>query len=355
MSGMPRKMIALFRNYLSFRSCARIISGIMLFVILSSCATRQKRKPLDLVWPPPPDIPRIRYIRSIYGTEGIKKSFFAKFKEYLTGTRSGFFFVKPYGVSVDKKGKIYITDSARGRILRLDYENNKYKIFGGQGNIQLRMPIGVFVDKMENVYVTDPFLDKVIVYNKIGEIILILGKKDEFDNPAGIFVSEKNNLIYVVDTKHHCIKAYFKDGMLQRVIGKRGLGDGEFNFPTNIWIDNNGKVYVTDMFNFRVQIFDQNGKFIDKFGEAGSSHGFFSKPKGIAVDSDGHIYIADAELKNFQIYDMEKRLLTVVGTMGRKPGHFMLPAGMCIDSNDRIYVVDQFNRRVDVFQYLKEF
>jgi len=267
----------------------KIIFVLLGLCFLFGCAT-QKKKPqdLNLAWPPPPDISRIRYITSIYGTEGIKKTKFAIVKEWITGKKSGFFLLKPYGVYVDHLGKVYITDSTLGRVLRLDYDNHEYKLFGEGGPVPLYMPIGVCVDQLENVYVTDVYLDKVIVYNRIGETILIMGKKGEFDNPSGIFV--KYEKIYIVDTGHHCIKIYFKDGLLQKVIGKRGGGDGEFNFPTNIWVDDNGTIYVTDMLNFRVQIFNKTGEFMDKFGKPGSRYGFFSKPKGIAVDSDGHIY-----------------------------------------------------------------
>ena len=347
-------MIKLLNKYLPFRSCTRIIPGILLFLIFSGCASDKKKIP-DLTWPPPPDIPRIRYIKSIYGTGDFEKSFFEKIGEWITGKKPELFLFKPYGVSVDRKGKIYIADSGHGRVLCLDLEEEEYKLFGDKGRIKLRMPVGVFVDRMENVYVSDVLLDKVIVYNRIGETILVLGKKGEFDNPCGIFVSEKNNMLYIVDTRHHCVKVYFKDGLLHKVIGKRGSGDGEFNFPTNIWIDNDGKIYVTDTLNFRVQIFDRYGEFIEKFGKLGSRYGSFTKPKGIALDSDGQIYIADAELRNFQIFNTEKHLLTHVGSTGKKPGSFMLPAGMCIDKKDRIYVVDQLNQRVDVFQYIKQF
>jgi len=71
------------------------------------------------------------------------------------------------------------------------------------------------------------------------------------------------------------------------------------------------------------------------------------------VDSEGHIYVADAAFDNFQIFDQEGRLLLFVGQAGSGPGQFHLPAGLYIDEEDRIYVVDQFNRRVQVFQYLK--
>jgi hypothetical protein len=63
----------------------------------------------------------------------------------------------------------------------------------------------------------------------------------------------------------------------------------------------------------------------------------------------------DAAFGNFQIFDNsgERPLLLFVGQFGGNPGQFMLPAGMFIDDKDRIYVADSYNRRVQVFEYLK--
>jgi len=47
-------------------------------------------------------------------------------------------------------------------------------------------------------------------------------------------------------------------------------------------------------------------------------------------------------------------LLLVVGGHGQGPGEFWLPSGIHIDANDTIYVADAYNRRIQVFRYLKQ-
>ena len=42
------------------------------------------------------------------------------------------------------------------------------------------------------------------------------------------------------------------------------------------------------------------------------------------------------------------------GGTGSEYGQFWLPTGIHIDSKDRIFVSDSFNKRVQMFQYLKE-
>ena len=42
------------------------------------------------------------------------------------------------------------------------------------------------------------------------------------------------------------------------------------------------------------------------------------------------------------------------GRSGQDYGEFWMPAGLWIDQNDKIYVADSYNKRVQIFQYLKE-
>ncbi|MEO6666053.1 MAG: hypothetical protein ABIO65_04680, partial [Nitrospiria bacterium] len=54
------------------------------------------------------------------------------------------------------------------------------------------------------------------------------------------------------------------------------------------------------------------------------------------------------------IFDQEGRLLLFFGSFGSRRGQFWLPAGLSVDAHDRIYVVDQYNKRINIYQYLPE-
>jgi len=73
----------------------------------------------------------------------------------------------------------------------------------------------------------------------------------------------------------------------------------------------------------------------------------------VAVDSDGNIYVADAGFDNIQVFSSQGRLLLYFGRSGQAPGEFWTPSGLYIDSKDRLYVADAYNRRVQIFQYVK--
>ena len=139
-------------------------------------------------------------------------------------------------------------------------------------------------------------------------------------------------------------------GSVLRMIGKRGTGDGEFNFPTELRL-NGPDLVVVDAMNFRVQVLDRSGNFRYAIGKIGDSVGGMFRPKGIGFDSEGHLYVVDGLWSLVQVFNQEGQLLYYFGQKGNRPGAFLLPTGLRIDDNDRIYIVDSFNRRVQVFHY----
>src|SRR6516225_6988493 len=99
---------------------------------------------------------------------------------------------------------------------------------------------------------------------------------------------------------------------------KNGSGEGEFNKPWGITLDNEGNIYVADWKNHRVQKLSPRGEFIMSIGKYGTlpvpenafavtylgpfiSHtdppGYpkariLNHPTDVAVDPDGDIYVA---------------------------------------------------------------
>lgn len=322
-------------------------------------ANAGKASNVPLVWPLPPEQPRIRYVRSYQGVNDFKPSKKpSKFALMLLGPQDGAgqaeTLVKPYGVAVSEHGKVYVADTAARRAFAFDPDSQTVSFVGDEGAGKLTKPIGVAVDDRDIVYVADATLKRVFGYSPDGRLQTAIGHDGELQNPSGLAIDRTNHRLYVADSARHQILCYSTvDGSAQQTIGRRGAEDGEFNFPTNLAVDRRGRLYVADTLNFRVQIFDAAGQFLKTFGTLGDTPGSLNRPKGVGIDSDGHIYVIDASFNNFQIFDEEGQLLLFVGSGGRNPGEFFLPAGMSVDDQDRIYVADQGNSRVQVFQYLQ--
>jgi len=335
-----------------------VLAGALL--LLAGCATPtekpQPQEVTDLIWPLPPEQPRIRFLRTLSSKDDVESGRKQDLSDILLGKKELTIDTlrKPYGVHADRDGRVFVTDTGWGRLVVFDIPNKSFSFWGLQGKGQLRKPAGVTSDSEGRVYVTDTLEQRVVVYDRDGKFLLAMGKKGELETPVGIAVNEKLGRVYVVDTRRHQIVVFDMTGTLVTRLGERGSDPGQFNFPTNLAIDDDGKLYVTDSMNFRVQILDPDGKVLKTFGNVGDARGQFARPKGIAVDSDGDIYVVDAAFNNFQIFDQEGRLLMFVGQAGPGPGQFWLPAGAYIDHQDRLYVADQYNRRIQVFQYLSD-
>jgi len=331
----------------------RLVPVFALLCAMTACATQ---KSVEIIWPLPPDPPRIKFVKSINSSADVeKRGIWTTISEAITGAKSSAHLAKPYAVHVDREDRMFVTDSAWPAVLIFDMPNRKFQVIGLEGPGVLAKPMGVTTDASGRIYVTDTLENRAVVYDHDGNFLLGIGEKGRFDQPVGIAVSDALNRVYIVDTRKHKVSVFdAKDGKFLFEFGERGVEDGQFNWPTNIAMDKDGKLYVMDTFNFRVQIFDSEGKFLSKFGTIGNGLGQFAKPKGIAVDSEGHIYVVDAAFNNIQIFDPQGQLLLFFGGFGNRPGQLWLPAGMYIDQNDKIYVADQYNHRIDVYQYLGE-
>jgi len=323
----------------------------LIAILLAACAPVEKK--WDIVWPLPPEEPRIKYVGILRSSLDVEKP--GGLMKALVGPDSLHVLRKPYGIATDKEGRVYVSDI--GRVFVFDRKNRKFSLIGDEGTGKLSSPVGIAVSNKDGkVYVTDIRAKKVFVYDQSGKLFTAIGKKGELENPTSIALDEKRGKLYVTDSKKHNVMVYSLDGSLLMTLGagKRSGLKGEFSTPSHIALDSNGNFYVVDTQNFRVQVFNPDGKHLRDFGSLGDGLGNFARPKGIAIDSEDNIYVVDAVFNNVQIFDKEGQLLLFFGSYGSSPGQLLLPAGIAIDNEDRIYVTEQFSARVQVFQYLGE-
>ena len=324
-------------------------------LMLAGCGTQPEKQEeaVDLVWPAPPEKPRIRYLTSYSGqSDFVDRS---SFKASLLGVeKGGVELQKPFGLTTTPDGKkMYVADTRLHALVVFDFEKKNVGIFSTDAMGALTTPLEVRVTSDNRVIVTDSAAGRVNVYTSEGETLLSLGDAEGLQRPTGLAIDEANNRIYVSDTPSHRILIYNMDGQLVREMGERGNGPGELNYPISLALDKHSNLYVVDSGNFRVQVFSPEGEWLRSMGRVGDTYGSLARPKGIAVDSEDHLYVLDAAFNNYQIFNDKGQLMLFVGALGRKPGMFWLPTGIHIDAQDKIYVADSINHRVQVFQYIK--
>ena len=154
-------------------------------------------------------------------------------------------------------------------------------------------------------------------------------------------------------------------------VGSAGSGDGRFNSPAGVAVDDAGNVYVTDQFHHRIEKFNNAGAFLlvwgwgvgdgtaefqicaadCQTGVQGSGNGQFSFPAAVAVDGAGHVYVADQFNHRIQKFDLDGNYLDQWGSHGYLggPGEFEQPQGVAADAAGNVYVADFYNGRIQKF------
>lgn len=355
---MHFKSVKSYKRVNSFK--LKLLQLLILFNLffITGCAfeevERMPEKPVNTVWPLPPAEPKIKFGEIIASKDDLQpRAKSGWLKDFIGGEEDiEGRLIRPYGVTVDKEGRIYVTDV--GRVFVFDRNSGSLSFMGDKpGAGQLKMPIGVAVSSDGSVYVSDVTAQKLFVYNRSGAFIRAIGRAGELKSPSGIAVDSAKDRLYVADTRINAVRAYTLDGISLFVIEGLEADKGKLSFPTNIAVDSHGNIYVVDTGNFRVQVYNSEGKFLRTIS-SGSKPKSFVRPKGITIDSEGNMYVVDAALQKIFIFDKEGNFFLEVGEGGMEPGQFSMPAGIAADADDRIYVVDQFNARVQVFQYLGE-
>jgi len=324
-------------------------------------------------FPPPPEIPRLRWLDyfSAEKAEFIAPEKKAKKKlgwmDRMAGVspeadkkgeyKTRFQLLTPYGLAVDSKGRLYVADTKVGAVFIFNTENDDLEMIKNGKDARFGSIFGLAMDDNDNLFVSDGKLHHVLVFDAQHKVQATFGD-DVMSDPNGMAIDAENRFLYVADTGLDQVLVYDADSYkLLRRIGTTGkahtLKDpGEFAYPTNVALDQDGNLYVSDTANDRVEVFDADGTFIRTWGKNGDGPGNFARPKGIAVDCDGHVWVIDAMLNRLQVFTPEGHLLLAVGGFGIEPAKFMVPAGITIDKWNRVFTSEQMPGRAQMFRYL---
>lgn len=340
-----------------------VLAVLAASVLLAGCAAEQLQT-RRYVWPRPPDLPKIEWIKSYYGDNDFPKSGFEKFMEILFGKPAARLFEKPIDIKSNGSGTVYVTDIALSGIFVFDLPNQQITFWarGSDPDAGLVInPYYIALDDKGNVYAVGKGRREICVLDPKGKVLRRIDFTDYIQDPAGIAVDSKGGRIYLVDNSGAKVEVFDLGGKHLFSFGKYGDGDGEFNRPSPITINSRKEIIVGDTFNSRIQIFDSDGKFLRRFGQRGDGNADFQILKGVAVDSEDNIYVTDGKANQLKVFNTKGELLIAIGTaysvtktMKEAPGGFLLPQGIHIDQNDSIFIADQANMRFQHFKYLKD-
>ncbi len=314
-----------------------------------------------LLWPPAPEVPRYRFAGTLTGESNFRRSgadtgALKRFGRWIAGLDEAapapLVLQRPSAVIGDDRGRVYVSDTSRQAVFVFDEKAGELLVWErASALLNFVAPSGLALAPDGGLFVADAELGVVARLDASGEPAGVLGR-GVLKRPTGLARDPASGQLYVADTMAHDIKVFDASGTLQRVIGRRGAGDGEFNFPTHLAFAR-GELIVTDTMNSRVQVFGAGAaRFVRSFGTRGMVLGSLVRPKGVAVDGDANVYVIESYHDSLLVFSSRGEFLLPIGGTGSAAGRFFLPAGVWVDATNRVFVADMFNGRIVRFQFL---
>ena len=185
-------------------------------------------------------------------------------------------FQYPRGIAIDKEeGTVYVADTNNQRIRKISPRGDvstlagtgDYNFADGPGkSAKFQNPYGIAVDSKKRVYVTDTFNQLIRVIQPDGTTSTLAGAREysfadgngkaaRFRAPSGIAVDAAGN-VYVGDQGNNRIRKITADGVVTTLAGTGGAGslDGAgksatFKVPHGVAVDSSGRIFVADSGN----------------------------------------------------------------------------------------------------------
>lgn len=282
---------------------------------------------------------------------------------------------KPVGVASDSQGNIYVTMRDGSPVLVYDSNGKFLRKWGTRGanSGQMMSPTGIAVDDSAgHVYVTDRARLRLICYNLQGDFqweVPVLGAVSPAVAPNGdVFVSTHGPIVQFDD-----------QGQLIRQFGTRGQASGQFDFPHQMVVSQDGKtLYVADSDNARLQAIKPSGTASSdeesvtivassspvtatvvwslgdppKYQDDPDTR--FGVPSGITADSKGRLYVLDGFRFSIEVVDPKKgtSIYKWSDLQGQANGLFNLPTNIAYMGGDRFAITDTYNDRVQIIRLL---
>lgn len=171
-------------------------------------------------------------------------------------------------------------------------------------------------------------------------ITLVHSPKILFQSVRSLIV-QHNGIIFLVDERSSMLHKVQLDGDILGSVGGKGMGDTEFDIPTDISSSFLLDVYVTDFNNRRIQHFDKNLNYIQTYDAStitGDPEGF--QPRACAVSTQGDLFIIDVDGNRVLKVNRRGRLLVEFGTYKDGAGMLKEPADIAVSPADEVFVLD---------------
>ncbi|HKP11099.1 MAG TPA: gluconolaconase [Blastocatellia bacterium] len=292
------------------------------------------------------------------------------------GARDAASFTDPFGVAVDRRGNVLVSDGATNRI-RLITPQGEVKTIAGSGEgygdgpameAQFNTPSAIAFDAAGNLLIADTSNNRIRKLSADYQTVTTVagsgaaGFKDgaageaQFDGPMAVAVDQHGGL-YVADAYNDRIRKITADGKVMTFVGPPDAPEGsavslKLDTPCGVAVDGEQNVYVADTGNGAVWKIKPSGEAaIISPHPIGLDTAYFasSQPDGVVVTHDGFVYFTTTHDSNVWRVSPEENWAVVAGG---KPGfadgvgaqaRFRHLTGIALDREGNLIVADSQN------------
>jgi DNA-binding beta-propeller fold protein YncE len=249
------------------------------------------------------------------------------------------------------------------------------------------------------VFVADTQNWRIEKFNGSGAFLLQWGSRgsrgtgtSKFNYPKGLAVDRATGAVYVCDTDNGQIKKYANDGTFVwqvnaakgsvgadvgangavwiadtanarllrldpatgarlQIVGSRGGGNGQFQFPTGVAVDTDGSLWVADTTRDVVQHLSASGTYLGQVGSPGAGDTHLQAGWDVEV-LGGYVFVSDADptSNKIKVWTTSGGFVGAFGGPGTQLGQFQEPKGMDLTPDGRLFVTEEAGERVQEFR-----
>ena len=302
----------------------------------------------------------------------------------------------PYGICLDSRNNLFITEYLNSRIRRVDTNGiittvagtgtNGYSGDGGSAtNAQVYYPFDLSVDAASRLLIADGVNDRVRRVDAGGVITTIAGggstqklgdggtaTNASLSTVMGIALDSSGNL-FIADSYNNRVRKVDTSGIINTVagtgipgfFGDDGAGvNGVLFYPSGIAFDKRGNLFIADQMSNRIREVFPNGQIVTVAGRPSpgysgdggpATNARLNNPYGVALDSSGNLFIADTLNARVRKVDSNGNISTFAGGGSGGLGDggaatnstLIFPTGLAVDNADNLFIADGLIRKVD--------
>jgi trimeric autotransporter adhesin len=278
--------------------------------------------------------------------------------------------VTPSGLAVDNFGNVYVAESYRGRVRKVDAASGTVRTVAS--GLHLDSHAGLAVDDAGNLYIGDTQNFRVVkvaagtgVQTTLLTDIIAPGIATD---ASGIYVADSTgNRVLRIAPGTGQVTTYAGRGEGQGFGGDFGPATSAyFANPTSLALDGSGNLFINDFGNHRIRRVDAATHIITTVAGTGSfdtsgdngpaTAAGLAGAFAVAADADGNLFIADLKDHRIRRVDAVTKVITPVVGNGvaqysgdggpATQASLSFPAGAAVDPAGNLYILDPGNHRI---------